>query len=220
MKIPKPLRAFTLIELLTVIAIIGILAAIIIPTVAKVRQSARRSQCFGNLKSIVMAAHMFANDNKGKFPVTDDPASGVRTGNGTPNSTSTGLIDQLYTYANGSIPSFYCAGVVPTSTYTYASQNARTDGLRFRQMGYYWLSATNNLSNFGASGTNIPERPQRLEGESGRIMTVCIYNVGGSGRPHDNNLNIAFADGHTGTLGSGKSINTGTVDFKTMLLKK
>jgi prepilin-type N-terminal cleavage/methylation domain-containing protein/prepilin-type processing-associated H-X9-DG protein len=42
--------AFTLIELLTVIAIIGILAAIIIPTVGRVRESARNAQCISNLR--------------------------------------------------------------------------------------------------------------------------------------------------------------------------
>ncbi|MEZ0218082.1 MAG: type II secretion system protein, partial [Rariglobus sp.] len=38
-------RAFTLIELLTVIAIIGVLAAILIPTVGRVRESAKSSTC-------------------------------------------------------------------------------------------------------------------------------------------------------------------------------
>lgn len=49
-----PRQAFTLIELLTVIAIIGILAAIIIPTVGKVRDSAKKAQCVSNLKQIGM----------------------------------------------------------------------------------------------------------------------------------------------------------------------
>lgn len=63
-----PLHAFTLIELLTVIAIIGILAAIIIPTVGKVRETARTAQCLSNIRQIGTAFSIYAMDNKGKWP--------------------------------------------------------------------------------------------------------------------------------------------------------
>jgi len=54
-----------LIELLTVIAIIGILAAIIIPVVGKVRESARNSTSQSNLRQIAMTNGLYAQDNKG-----------------------------------------------------------------------------------------------------------------------------------------------------------
>ena len=57
--------AFTLIELLTVIAIIGILAAIIIPTVGAVREKAKSVRCVSNLRQIGVGIRLFANDNKG-----------------------------------------------------------------------------------------------------------------------------------------------------------
>jgi prepilin-type N-terminal cleavage/methylation domain-containing protein/prepilin-type processing-associated H-X9-DG protein len=60
--------AFTLIELLTVIAIIGILAAILIPTVAKVRESARKSQSVSNLRQWGTALHLYLADSKGRMP--------------------------------------------------------------------------------------------------------------------------------------------------------
>jgi prepilin-type N-terminal cleavage/methylation domain-containing protein/prepilin-type processing-associated H-X9-DG protein len=59
--------AFTLIELLTVIAIIGILAAIIIPTVSKVRQTAKNAQCTAQLREWGRVITLYANDNKGNY---------------------------------------------------------------------------------------------------------------------------------------------------------
>lgn len=60
--------AFTLTELLAVIAIIGILAAIIIPIVGKVRHSASKTQCRANLRQTGLAYLLWANDYKGKIP--------------------------------------------------------------------------------------------------------------------------------------------------------
>lgn len=56
-------RAFTLIELLTVIAIIGILAAILIPVVGSVRESARSAKCISNLRQWHQAWLVYAAEN-------------------------------------------------------------------------------------------------------------------------------------------------------------
>lgn len=58
--------AFTLIELLTVLAIIGILAAIIIPTIGKVRQTAHSAQCVSNLRQIGLATKSWSTENKNR----------------------------------------------------------------------------------------------------------------------------------------------------------
>lgn len=67
------LVGFTLVELLTVIAIIGILASIIIPTVATVRKSATKTQCSSNLRQVAVAYLMYGNDNKGFIPKALNP---------------------------------------------------------------------------------------------------------------------------------------------------
>jgi prepilin-type processing-associated H-X9-DG protein len=55
-----------------VIAIIGILAAILLPALAKARESARRNACVNNLKQLGLVMNMYANENKDRFPVVDD----------------------------------------------------------------------------------------------------------------------------------------------------
>src|SRR5688500_17611825 len=55
-------RGFTLIEILVVIAIIAILAAILFPVFARAREAARRSACLSNLKQVTLGLLMYAQD--------------------------------------------------------------------------------------------------------------------------------------------------------------
>ncbi len=64
----RPLwRGLTLVELLTVIAIVGILTAILVPVVGRVRDNARDTRCKSNLRQLGVAQALFAADNKQRF---------------------------------------------------------------------------------------------------------------------------------------------------------
>jgi len=62
-------RAFTLIELLCVMAIIGVLAALLLPVLSQGKARAQRIQCVSNLRQAGLAFHSFAHDHNGRFPM-------------------------------------------------------------------------------------------------------------------------------------------------------
>ncbi len=68
--------AFTLIEMLVVIAIIALLASILIPTVSRAMQRARATKCLSSLRQIGIGVANFASENQGGLPLVTNQRLG------------------------------------------------------------------------------------------------------------------------------------------------
>src|SRR5215213_1879288 len=100
---------FTLVELLVVIGVIAILIGILLPTLTRAREAARRASCLSNLRQVGMAMRFYAYDNRDQAPL------GYRSGNKQFNSMVRGSNNRLvlfgWLYAGGYMktPSvFFC----------------------------------------------------------------------------------------------------------------
>jgi prepilin-type N-terminal cleavage/methylation domain-containing protein len=75
MRVP---RAFTLLELLIVIGIVAILAALMVPAISAMRSRAQRVQCTSNLRNLYIAANLYVQQN-GSWPQIEAPGGGDST---------------------------------------------------------------------------------------------------------------------------------------------
>src|SRR5438270_6071018 len=70
-------EAFTLIELIVAIAIIGILAALLLPTLGRSKASARSAACLSNLHQVGLALQLYVDENENHLPLMWDAPLGT-----------------------------------------------------------------------------------------------------------------------------------------------
>lgn len=63
-----PRKAFTLIEVLVVVAIIALLVAVLLPSLARARDQARLSVCLSNIRGLATGCMIYATESQGRFP--------------------------------------------------------------------------------------------------------------------------------------------------------
>jgi prepilin-type N-terminal cleavage/methylation domain-containing protein len=89
--------AFTLVEMLVVITVIGVLAALLLPALGRAKESARATACLSNLRQVGTALQLYVQDNNNRLPVMYDALIST---NGP--STNTATIDIVLTNYLGS----------------------------------------------------------------------------------------------------------------------
>lgn len=228
MKTMRGKQGFSLIELLTVIAIIAILAGIIFPVMGAVKNRAKLVQCMTNLHDIAVAVKMFQQDNR-RFP--DSIAGYVETEDG-------GMVIPLERSKNGgglypeyikAVKGFHCPLSATTSTsaavrivrdgetywyYAYSSYDVYTPGvvtttaeanypydLRYNPK---WAKTVGDVDNYNtAANESDPaydyKRQLRFRSPSDdTVVTWCSYHK----RQGDSKsmIPVLFLDGHADML--------------------
>lgn len=212
-------RAFTLIELLTVIAIIGILAAILIPVVGRVRDQAVSSLCVGNLREIGVAAHLYAAESNDLLPPS-------RAGNIAALQPSTRDIFDKYLAEGYDV--FYCRneGIKNTRSVwdPYGSWNTPAYQGGY-SIGYFWLGNP-TVPGYGdpntywldtnGSGSPRDEYLIRVSEEDVAQIAICVDHTDPGGGPGtwtlrhplstDGTMNVLYGDIHVETKSAGEII--------------
>jgi len=186
-------KGFTLIELLVVIAIIAILAAILFPVFSRAREKARQTNCLSNVKQIVLAELMYAQDYDETIPWNWYGVNGGTAGD--------------YTWRSAIVP--YCKNVQLFQCPSLRMTNTFTGGLSDwdKNAGYGM-----NVAHWNAPAPTPPfgQPLAAVEDAASCILTMesdGAYVMGwgpnetwvpteSSVRRHNDGANYGFVDGH------------------------
>jgi prepilin-type N-terminal cleavage/methylation domain-containing protein/prepilin-type processing-associated H-X9-DG protein len=167
----RTIFAFTLVELLVVIAIIGVLIALLLPAVQAAREAARRAQCVNQIKQVVLAVHNY-HDKYDSLP------NARMLPDGAFNATTQTYSGTNYNYNGHSIFEF----LLP-----YLEQQAMYDNINFKMYGHaqYLADATYGLPTsdpavFTARLTTIPNFlcPSSRRSNNSQLPTNYAFSLG------------------------------------------
>lgn len=127
----KHQRGFTLLEMMVVVAIIAILAAILIPNFTHARAQAASSACMGNIKTIATALELYYTDKQAYPAASNTPIDTKATGSGgllagylgqppEDPAAGAGKYYSFSTFSSGGVQSYeiWCPGVHDPNTLT------------------------------------------------------------------------------------------------------
>lgn len=188
------MKKFTLIELLVVIAIIAILAGMLMPALAKARESARRTDCKNQLRQIGACIQMYYDEQKA-FPYASSMPGTVPT----PDNDPAPLVDLLENYNATTSKIYRCiSDTQPENSYVYVPDSDDDDedetdystNLTSKKTFYETEGISYNY--FGSRGGRHGSRDQSRS----RIMQDFRWF---HGKPTQvGSVNILFGDNHVG----------------------
>lgn len=188
-----PRSGFTLVEILVVVAIVAILVALIFPSVQASRESARRTQCFNNLRQIGAAIRAYEHSNgflpagySTMYPATTSPSWGWGT-TILPWLEQTNLHDQLRPserllgdlFKSGASAADKALLQTPIATYRCPSDNSPTlNTLAAFGPNFFPVATSNYVANAGndsRSGSSDTRLPQSAYYNNGGVRYCASY---------------------------------------------
>jgi type II secretory pathway pseudopilin PulG len=173
--------AFTLIELLAMVAIVAILIGLLLVAVQKVRESAARTQCINNMKQICLAVHNYTSTYQGALPALSSDLANPKYGkyNGGIFVTLLPYLEQEILLNSGalSLPASTWAAPIPPSTtrpFSYSPPGSQGAPLYNQNLKVYVCPTDNTVSRgFPAnqSGSNTANAPYYFP------WSACSYAV-------------------------------------------
>lgn len=188
----RTIRAFTLVELLVVIGIIGLLLGILLPTISRARIAGNRTACAAQLRDIGHAFSMYMVDSRNKLPRINTMPSMVPPPADNPPS----AVKVLEPYIKGAVGVWRCPSDIIRKPSTGSPEGFNTyyerEGLSYQYNPI--LSSTN--AGMPLEKTDYYQRYHSLQ------YVVIFYDYepfhGKAGRP--GSTNYLFADSHVGDL--------------------